>query len=111
MTDYIHFCKDNVFTQKSITMYPNNKPYISKEIKECLVQKKMAFKSGDLVSMRNKQKVLNHKLWAARRKEREKFGSHCSAMNTKELWDSESHDEHGSIYKVHSCVKRGWKGK
>lgn len=45
-----------MLTQKSITMYPNNKPYISKEIKKCIVKKKIAFKSGDLVAMRNIQK-------------------------------------------------------
>lgn len=73
ITDYINFCKDNVLAQKSVTIYPNNKPYISKEIKECLVLKKKAFKNGDLVGMKNMQKELNHKLGVARRKEREKF--------------------------------------
>ncbi len=34
------------------------------------------------------QKVLNHKLRVARRKEREKFVSYCSTMNTRKLWDS-----------------------
>ncbi len=40
ITDYINFCKDNVLNQKIITLYPNNKSYISKEIKECIVRKK-----------------------------------------------------------------------
>lgn len=38
--------------------------------------------------MKNIQKELNHKLWTARKKEREKFESHCSGMDTKKLWDS-----------------------
>lgn len=43
--------------------------------------------------MKNLQKELNHKLWTARKKEREKFESHCSDMDTKKLWDSwEDHD-------------------
>ena len=56
INDYIKFCKDNVLTQKCITMYPNNKSYISKEIKECIVQRNAAFKNGDLLSMKNTQK-------------------------------------------------------
>lgn len=62
ITDYIKFCKDNVLTKKSITMNPNNKSYISKEIKECIVQRKVAFKNGDILSMKNMQKELNQKI-------------------------------------------------
>lgn len=65
-------------------MYPNNKSYI----KECIVQRKVAFKNGDLLNMKNTQKELNHKLRTARRKEREKFESHCFGMNTEKLWNS-----------------------
>ncbi|KAK0141076.1 hypothetical protein N1851_021929 [Merluccius polli] len=81
MDDY----RDNVLTQRSIAMYLNNKPYISKEIKKCIVQKNIAFKSGDIVAMRNIQKELNHKSRKARRKEKEKFQTHCSSMNTKKF--------------------------
>lgn len=35
---YDTFCSDNVLTQKSITMYPNNKPYNSLEVKKCFKQ-------------------------------------------------------------------------
>lgn len=43
-------------------MNPNNKSYISKEIKECIVQRKVAFKNGDILSMKNMQKELNQKI-------------------------------------------------
>ena len=68
VTEYITFCKDNVLTKKTITMYPNNKPYISREIKECIAKKQRAFKSGDLLTMRNMQKEINHKIEEAKRK-------------------------------------------
>ncbi len=48
----------------------------------------MLFRRGDLLSMKDAQKELNYKLRAARKKEREKFETHCSSMNTKKLWDS-----------------------
>ncbi|KAK0139947.1 hypothetical protein N1851_023108 [Merluccius polli] len=31
VTDYIKFCVDNVIPKKTITHFPNNKPYITKE--------------------------------------------------------------------------------
>ena len=70
MTDYIKFCKDNVLTKKNITMYPNNKPYISRDIKECIVKKQKAFKSRDFLTMKNIQKEINHKIGEAKRKEK-----------------------------------------
>ena len=36
VTDYIQFCLDNVIPQKEKTVYPNNKPYITKEVKDCI---------------------------------------------------------------------------
>lgn len=57
-------------------MDPNNKPYISKEIKECTAQKKkVAFKSGDLVRMKNLHRDLKHRLGTARDETREKSES------------------------------------
>ena len=88
MTEYIKFCKDNVLTKKTITMYPNNKPYISSEIKELIVKKQRAFKSGDLVTMRNIHKEMNQKIGEAKRKEKEKFEAYCATSNSKKMWES-----------------------
>lgn len=56
-------------------MDPNNKPYVSREIKECRAQKKISFKSGDLVRMTNLQRDLKHRLRTARDETREKSES------------------------------------
>lgn len=32
----IFFCADNVVEKKDVVVYPNNKPYITKDIKECI---------------------------------------------------------------------------
>ncbi len=50
------FCVDNVLEKKCVTVFPNNKPYITKEIKECINQKKQAFKEKDWVGLRVVQK-------------------------------------------------------
>ncbi len=38
--------------------------------------------------MKNIQTELNHKLRDAKRKEKEKFETHCASMKTKKPWDS-----------------------
>jgi len=56
---------------------------ISKEIKECIVLKKVAFRRGGLVAMKDAQKESNYKLRKARRQERETFETHCLTMNSR----------------------------
>lgn len=60
----------SISTQKTRTMYPNNKSCISKHIKARVARKRDAFRSGDRVAVRNIQKELNHKIWTARRREK-----------------------------------------
>lgn len=43
ITDYINFCVDNVVPRKTVLHFPNNKPYITKEIKSCINSKKRGF--------------------------------------------------------------------
>ncbi len=40
-SDYINFCVDNVVEKKDVVVYPNNKPYITKDIKKCINNKKL----------------------------------------------------------------------
>lgn len=47
VTDYINFCVANVVPKKSILHFPNNKPYIIKDVKVCINNKKVAFKNRD----------------------------------------------------------------
>ena len=41
---YIQFCEDLVTTTKKIKCYPNNKPWVSKELKEIINEKNNASK-------------------------------------------------------------------
>ncbi len=49
ITDYINFCVDTVVEKKTVTVFPNNKSYITKEIKACLNRKKLAFINQDRI--------------------------------------------------------------
>lgn len=39
ITEYIRFCVDSLVTKKDNTVYPNNKPYITKNVKDCFNRK------------------------------------------------------------------------
>ncbi len=49
VTSYISFCVDNIIPSKTVTIYPNNKPWITKELKEILNKKKRVFFTGSVL--------------------------------------------------------------
>lgn len=56
---------------KTMRIYPNNKPYINKDIKDRITRKRMAFKNKDLLQQRLVQKELNQKLASAKRQNKD----------------------------------------
>ncbi len=73
ITDYIKFCVDTVVEKKTITVFPNNKSCITKEIKECLNRNKLAFNNKVKTELKLVQKELNGLLKEARKKYRAHF--------------------------------------
>lgn len=58
ITDYIWFSEDNVVPSKKVYCFPNNKTWISKDIKALLNKKRRAFMAGDREEDRSVQKEL-----------------------------------------------------
>ena len=40
LTDYLPFCEDCVITSKTVRIFPNNKPWVTKDLKIYLNKKK-----------------------------------------------------------------------
>ena len=57
-TDYINFCRDNVLPARTVRCYPNNKPWITSDIKALLNKKKEAFRDGDREKLKRVQREL-----------------------------------------------------
>lgn len=72
ITPYISFCVDSIIPQKVMRTYPNNKPYITRGIKDSIKMKKITNKSGDIVGLRSAQKDLNQQLRSARTQYKER---------------------------------------
>lgn len=52
ISDYIRFCEDIVLPQRTVHCFPNNKPWITSDMKALLNAKKSAFRSGDRVELK-----------------------------------------------------------
>ena len=46
MSDYINFCVDSVIPCKEIKIFANNKPWITKKVKQIINRKKGLFRKG-----------------------------------------------------------------
>lgn len=61
VTSYISYCDDTVTPTEQITLHPNNKQLITKDMNYCLVQKKRAFSQGDKLRVRELEKEFRRK--------------------------------------------------
>ena len=73
ITSYIRCCEDNIVSKKSIKNFPNNKPWVTKRIKNTLNEKKFAFQSGSLVDRKIVQAKLRKELKEGKRKYKTKI--------------------------------------
>ena len=66
ITSYINFCEDSIIPTKTVHIYPNNKPWINKGLKQCLNQKKLAFLQRDIRSVKQLGKEFRSKIRTAK---------------------------------------------
>lgn len=76
------------YSKKQVTIYPNNKVYITKEIKYCINSKKTAFRNHDRVALQSVQKELNQLLRAARKIHKNILEDNFYKFNTQKMWNS-----------------------
>ncbi|KAK0148979.1 hypothetical protein N1851_010586 [Merluccius polli] len=62
-TDYLNFCMDVVVPIKTVRCFPNNKPWITSNVKDILNRKKRAFKDGDRDELKRAQRELKLNLF------------------------------------------------
>ena len=87
-TDYINFCAQLVIPIKRIRIYPNNKRFVSKDIKDIINTRKVAFKNKDAIKCRQLDKVLKIKLREAKQVHRNQLEENFKEKNPKRLWDN-----------------------
>ena len=86
ITDYINFCRDTVIPVRTVKCYPNNKPWITSDIKDLLNQKKRVFQNGDAEKRKSVQQELKKTLRQAKVEYKKKVERQLENNNTKEVW-------------------------
>ena len=62
VTNYIKFCVDIQTREKKVLFYPNNKPWITKDLKKIINEKKFLFAQGEGMALKLKQKELRKEI-------------------------------------------------
>ncbi|KAJ8046645.1 hypothetical protein HOLleu_05396 [Holothuria leucospilota] len=86
VTGYTNFCVDCVVPTKRIKVYPNNKPWITKEVKSIINKKKQIFGQGDMENLKSVQKELDKILRREKDLYRRKIEKHFTENNMKHVW-------------------------
>ena len=66
ITEYIRFCEHTTMPTRTVRCFPNNKPWITNDLKALLNKKKRAFRSGDREELRRVQHELRDMLRACK---------------------------------------------
>ena len=85
--DYICFCVQSVVPTKTITLFSNNKPWVTKDIKHVLNKKKLAFNTNDLESQKQAQKEVKTAVREGKKTYRKKIEEEFTKNNMKCVWD------------------------
>ena len=106
ITSYIRFCEDNIISKKSI--FSNDKPWVTKRIKNTLNEKKIALQSGSLVERKIVQARLRKELKEGKRKYKTKIENLFKSKNVADTWKGlktlTSENSHGQS---HSSMTTG----
>ena len=86
VTDYIIFCVDMQTRKKKVLCYPNNKPWITKDLKKIINEKKFLFVQGDRMALKLKQKELWKEIIKCKDNYKKKIESHFKQGNMKKTW-------------------------
>ena len=57
VSSYVSFCKKTIIPSKTVTIFPNKKPWVTKELKEIVNRKKHIFFSGSELEKRRSTKT------------------------------------------------------
>ena len=85
ITSYLKFCTDMIIPTKEVKIYANNKPWLTKDVKE-LVNKKKSALSNNRVNLKDIQKELCKKIKNAKHQYKVKVENLFKSNNSKDAW-------------------------
>lgn len=85
-TSYVQFCVNMLIPTKEVKQYPNNKPWVTKEIKEHLNEKKKIYHTGDRDRLRTIQREIKSKIAEQKKVFKEKVEHLFMTNQAKDAW-------------------------
>ncbi|XDV25563.1 hypothetical protein PO909_029463 [Leuciscus waleckii] len=86
VTDYIRFCVDCIIPEKTFRVFPNDKPWVNKELKVALHRKRRAFEQGDRLKMKAIQKEIRQITNDCKQKYKRQIEVKMRGNNLKHAW-------------------------
>ena len=83
---YIKFCIGNVTVEKRIRVFPNQKPWMSGQVRALLKARNTAFRSGDKELYSAARANLKRGIREAKAEHKERIESHLSNNNPRQVW-------------------------
>lgn len=83
----VTFCEDLVIPKKEIRIYPNNKPWVTKSVKNIIIQRHICFNQGDVTQYKVLQKQVKKELKLARLNYKDKVEYMFSTGNSRSAWE------------------------
>ncbi len=86
VTCFIRKCIDDVVPNKTIRIYPNQKPWINSDVRSALSARTSAFKSGNSDDRKQASYDLRRTIKAAKRTYKNKVEEHFNNNNPRSMW-------------------------
>ena len=86
ITDYINFCVDCVVPVKTIKIFPNNRPWVTKEVICKAKAKRQAWKTGDQAAKRRAKEDLCNTIDQCKKRYKEKVEACFERNDSKSAW-------------------------
>ena len=84
--DYINTTIDSVTTEKQITTYPNQKPWMNREVRLLLKARDSAFRSGDAQAYSSSRPNLKRSIKKTKHEHKLKVEEHFSHSDPRRMW-------------------------
>lgn len=88
VTAYIIFCEDLIILRKFVHIFPNNKPWVSKSLKNIISPTNIALIQGDITRSGELHKQVKRELKSAKDNYKEKMQGLLHAGNSRPAWDN-----------------------
>ena len=86
ISDYINFCVDSIVPSKCIKSFPNNKPWISKDIREQIHNKNNLKTSNDRSALKECQRELDNAIRVSKNSYKSKLEGYFKVHRTRDAW-------------------------